>query len=99
MSNLPVPLVLPLLCLVVVIMSMIVALVVLRRNTRAIQDKVREYKSSQMDSEGVNTRWARADLKGESSPGAVKMQLEPCPECGGENPVGSVECQFCGRKL
>jgi len=99
MANLPAYLFLPLLCLVVIILSMVVALVILRRNTRAIQDKVKDFKSAQMDNEDANTRWARADLKGEPSPGAIKMELEPCPECGGENPVGSVVCQFCGREL
>ncbi len=98
MLNIPNYLMLPLLCMVVIILSMVVALVFLRRNTRVIQDKVKDFKSAQAENED-SERWSRADLMDESSPGAIKMVLEPCPACGSENPVGSVACQFCGKEL
>lgn len=86
----------PFACLGVLgILTLLVLFIVLRQGRRII-DKQSQISQS---AASVNTRWARADLKGEQGNAQPLSATSNCPGCGGENFVQQSICQYCGRNL
>ncbi|MDO9545907.1 MAG: hypothetical protein Q7J07_04045 [Pelolinea sp.] len=89
--------ILPLICLGVILLTGLVIIFALRRGTRSINEKVKEYSAPAEPSIGVNNRWGHGDLKAPTQSKTKEIEMEVCPACGGENPSGSSACAFCGR--
>ncbi len=90
------------LCLGLVILTVVLILLVLRRGSRVISQTLKEndeQAANPSEPVSANTRWARGDMKAAPKPPKVEIVMEPCPACGGENPKGASVCAFCGRKL
>ena len=89
----------PLLCMGVTILTALVIIFALRRGTKAINEQAEQVITEKQSTQSANTRWARADLKSESNDRVSPPPMHTCPGCGGENPVNSGTCAYCGRKL
>ena len=94
---------LPLLCLLgfAIILVVIVYLVVrnLRSSSNSISSLSPEEKKTDTNNSSNESRWARADLSSSQPQVSTKPKGKPCPDCGGENPIGAGICEFCGSKL
>ena len=94
---------LPLFCLLgfAIILVVIVYLVVrnLRSSSTSIASSNPETNKTDADKSSNESRWARADLSSPQTQISTKPKGEPCPACGGENPIGAGTCGFCGSKL
>jgi hypothetical protein len=99
-------LILPLFCLAVVILTVILIWVVVKRGGRTVQDYL-ESQDKQAgspreigdSSAGANTRWARGDLQSQTAPKPAAGPVTICAACGAENPAGASQCQSCGQPL
>jgi len=93
----------PAICLVVLVLTTLIVVFAMRRGTRTVQDALeRREKGDQppvQEARSADTRWARGDLKSPPQPPRRDPRMVSCPECGGENPAGTAECVYCGRKL
>lgn len=90
------------LCLGVIILTIVLVFIALKRSSRVISQglKERANKDAQsIDPVNADDRFARGDLKSASTPGEVEVAVAVCPACGGENPGSSGICAYCGRKL
>jgi ribosomal protein L40E len=94
---------LPLFCLLgfAIILVVIVYLVVrnIRSSATSISSSSPDAKNTDADNSGNDSRWARADLSPSHTQVSTKLKGKPCPACGGENPIGAGQCEFCGSKL
>lgn len=90
----------PLFCIGVILLTGLVIVFALRRGTRTINEKVKEYgTTSEKINPSADDRWARGDLKGSPQNIPIGIEMQTCPACGGENSKGSSVCAFCGRSL
>ena len=90
---------LPLICLGISIIIGVVILVTLRRGTQTISQYAEKTSEGSGTTSSANTRWARADLKGEPQEVIEVSAFTTCPACGAKNPDGNSVCQYCGEKL
>lgn len=94
---------LPLFCLLgfAIILVIIVYLVVrnLRSSSTSFSSSSPEEKKTDADNSSNESRRARADLSSFHTQISTKPKGKPCPACGGENPIGTGKCEFCGSKL
>lgn len=89
-------------CLVVFILTLVVMVIVLKRGSQTISQKLTERGSNQdqaFKTVSENTRWARAGLKGQTESPIEDIALSSCPACGGLNPQDAAVCSYCGRNL
>ena len=91
--------ILPLICLGVIILTVGLVIIILRRRTQSVSQQLREKMDVTENGSPANTRWARGDLKSTPKSRKIKGAMEPCPACGGENRAGSSTCAFCGNTL
>lgn len=92
----------PAICLGVLVLTTLIVVFAMRRNTRTVQDALeRQEKSGEepIRARSADTRWARGDLKSPEQPTRREPRMVSCPECGGENPPGASTCAYCGREL
>jgi hypothetical protein len=90
------------LCLGVIILTIVLIFIALKRGSRVISQglKQRADEVAQSDDQvNSNDRFARGDLKSAPTPSVAEVSKAACPACGGENSRGAGVCTFCGRKL
>ena len=90
------------LCLGVIILTIVLIFLALKRGSRAISQGLKERAEvdvQSVDLVNADNRLARGNLKSASTPSIVEMAMVACPACGGENPGSSGVCAHCGRKL
>jgi len=90
------------LCLGVIILTVVLIFIALKRGSRVISQGLKERAdedAQSVDPVNADNRFARGDLKSASTPGEVEVATFVCPACGGENPGNSGVCAYCGRKL
>lgn len=91
--------ILPLICLGMTILTVGLIIITLRRRTQAVSQQLRERMEVTENGSPAITRWARGDLKSTPQPKKTAESMKTCPACGGENPIGSSTCVFCGSAL
>lgn len=90
------------LCLGVIILTIVLIFLALKRGSRAISQELKERadeNAQSVDPVSPNNRLARSDLKAVPTPLKTETAMDACPACGGENPGGAGVCAYCGRKL
>jgi hypothetical protein len=94
---------LPLFCLLGFAIILVVIIYLLVRNLRS-SSKLFSSSSADLEkrndgSSSIDSRWSSPDLSTTQPPVSTQPKDEPCPACGGENPIGAGKCTYCGAKL
>lgn len=90
------------LCLGVIILTIVLIFIALKRGSLLVSQGLKERADEDAQSlaqESADDRFARGDLKSAPTPGEAGVAMAACPACGGENPGSSGVCAYCGRKL
>ncbi len=95
---------LPFFCLLgfAIILVVVIYLAVrnFRSNTTSISSSNPVAKDANTtDNPRSDSRWERADLSSSQTQISAKSKSKPCPACGGENPIGASQCEFCRSNL
>ena len=94
---------LPLFCLLGFAIILVVIIYLLVRNLRSgsklFSSISAEVKKANESSTSIDSRWSDSDLSASQPTVSTQPKGEPCPACGGENPIGAGKCAYCGAKL
>jgi hypothetical protein len=94
---------LPLFCLLgfAIILVVIIYLLVrrLRSSSNIFSSSNEDVKKTSESSSSIDSRWSGSDLSTSQTPASTQPKGEPCPACGGENPISAGKCAYCGAKL
>jgi hypothetical protein len=94
---------LPLFCLLgfAIILVVIIYLLVrkLRSSSNLFSSSNADGKKPTEGSSSIDSRWSASELSTPHSSDSTQPKGEPCPACGGENPINAGKCEYCGAKL
>jgi hypothetical protein len=94
---------LPLSCLLGFAIILVVMIYLLVRNLRLssnlFSSSNEDVKKTSKSSSSIDSRWSGSDHSTSQPPVSTQPKGEPCPACGGENPIDAGKCAYCGAKL
>jgi ribosomal protein L40E len=92
---------LPLLCLGVLLLTVLILVLVLRRSTHHIQESLGKIDEMEKKVAAAPTDQRQSEMPSDArvEPAEDGETVMICPACGGDNPRGATICQYCGRKF